>query len=391
MIHELPPYVEEGEGLPPIVRIGDAFELVKTLKDESIQMVCTSPPYWGLRSYIPKDSPLKPLEVGQEETPEEYVAKVADLFDLIWPKLKDNGTAYIVIGDSYVSSDRAEKGTWRKPKQKALIPHRLAIELQNRGYWVFNDLIWLKPNPLCENVRHRYSRATETILYIGKSGDPYFDIGAVKEPVTESTLKRFTFAMRKEGGFIQNILDMSKETKMLKALREPERTVGYPYKVPNAFKEYYESLVTIQKTIQLTLTRDTLEDKVFKDEDEIDKYGKLKDETGGRIKHGWYSGGYKGIEQKSIMRNPRDIFIVTTKSYHENHYAVYPPELIIKPILASSRPGDWILDPFAGSGTTGEVAQKLGRNCILFDLNPNFFPIMEKRCLLDMKRIRDFL
>lgn len=391
MHEELPPYVEEGEMLPPIVRIGDAFDLVDDLRDNSIQAVITSPPYWKLRSYLPKDHKDKHKEIGDEATPEEYVSKVADLFDLIWQKLKENGAAYIVIGDSYIRSDTAKKDTWRKTKQKALIPHRLAIELQNRGWWVFNDLAWIKPNPLCEKIRHRYARATETILYIGKSGDPYFDIEAIKEPVTESTLKHFAFAMRKEDGFVHNILDMSKETKTLKALRDQERTVGYPYKVQSALKEYWESLITIQKTRQLTLTGDLLEKKEFKDEDEIDKYGLLKDETGGRIKHGWYSGGYKGIEQKSIMRNPRDIFIVATKSYRGEHWAVYPPELIIKPILASSRLGDWILDPMAGSGTTGEVAQELGRNCILFDLNPNFSPIMEKRCLLDMKRIRDFL
>jgi len=391
MHEELPPNVEEGEILPPIVRIGDAFDLIDNLRDNSIQAVITSPPYWKLRSYLPKEHPDKHKEIGNEATPEEYVSKVADLFDLIWPKLKDNGTAHIVIGDSYIGSDTAERGTWRKPKQKALIPYRLAIELQNRGWWVFNDVTWAKPNPLCENVRHRYARATEPILYISKSADPYFDIEAIKEPVTESTLRRFIFAMRKEGGYLHNIPDLSKDTKTLRGLRDPDRILGYPYKVSSAFRDYWESFVAIQRTKQVTLTGDLVEEKEFKDKDEIDKYGLLKDVTDGKIKHGWYSRGYKGIEQKSIMRNPRDIFIVAPKSYHGEHYAVYPPELIIKPILASSRPGDWILDPLAGTGTTGEVVQELGRNGILFDLNPGFKRLIVERCLLDMKRIRDFL
>jgi len=390
----LPPEVEEGEILPPIVRIGDAFELVKTLKDESIQMFCCSPPYWSLRKYLPDDSPLKPKEIGQESTPEEYISRLGDLFELIWYKLKKDGAGYIVIGDTYLGSAQAKKGTWRKPKQAALIPCRLAIELQNRGYWVYNEIRWVKVNPLCECVRHRYARATETILYVGKSADPYFDIDAVKEPIAESTLKRFIFAMRKEKGFLHAVYDDDKETKTLKALRDPDSLVGYPKHVTKAFEEFWRDMecTLYGGTKQLTLTGEFSGDKEFELENKkLDKWKKLKEITGGRIQHGWYKDGYKGIEQKSILRNPRDVFVFPTKSFHGMHYATYPPELIVKPILASSRLGDWVLDPFAGTGTTGEVAQKLGRNCILFELNPEYEEIIKKRCLLNIKRISDYI
>jgi len=330
------------------ILVGDNRQTLLTLADQSIQTVITSPPYWGLRDYGQE------MQIGLETTPAEFVEQLCLVFDEVWRVLKDDGTLWLNLGDTYAAfrdsksspdSLREGEGTRvatannRNPeylrkaglKHKDLvgIPWRVAFALQERGWYLRQDIIWAKPNPMPESVTDRCTKSHEYLFLLTKSSKYLFNNEAIAEPLTESSIARLSQNVEGQEGSDRANGGMKSNGKM-KAVAKGIRFGG-------------------------------------------NKYGDSTDP-----KHATKSGN---IWKGSLTRNKRDVWFIGTSRYKEAHFATYPPALVEPCVLAGSKPGDWVLDPFSGSGTTGEVAMQHGRNYIGLELNADYALLSEKRLL----------
>tara|TARA_R100000329_G_scaffold151315_1_gene146951 strand:- start:1212 stop:2138 length:927 start_codon:yes stop_codon:yes gene_type:complete len=297
---------------------GDALTKLKELDDGFINTCVTSPPYWGLRDYGQED------QLGLEETAEEFIDNMVAVFSEVKRCLRDDGTLWLNMGDSYAMSyirggnkeftgDIGSHKHWGKEgsiklgkrnlpfnlKQKNLIgmPWRLALALQADGWYLRQDIIWHKPNPMPESVRDRCTKAHEYIFLLSKKPKYYYDHEAIKEDAK------------------------------------------YP-QGPN-------SPQSIKKGKGM--------------------YG--MDTRGGLSKIGALA-----------KKNKRSVWTVTTKPFKGAHFATFPQDLIEPCILAGCPEDGLVLDPFAGSGTTGLVANNHKRNAVLIELNPDYIKIIKERC-----------
>ena len=289
---------------------GNSLEILKNIPDKSIQTCITSPPYWGLRDYGTDE------QLGLEETPEQYVENMVLLFREVRRILKDDGTLWLNLGDSYGSSTGSIYGisnskkysegdlNFNRPsrpsniKQKNLmgIPWRVAFALQADGWYLRQDIIWHKPNPMPESVTDRCTKSHEYIFLMTKSAQYYYDHEAIMEKTTDSY-------QGKRG--------------KLKHRNKTQSAMG-------------DRVFNVEYTPEMT-------------------------------------------------RNKRSVWTIPTRSYKEAHFAVFPDELIKPCILAGSAKGDIVLDPFFGSGTTGLVALRSRRNFIGIELNSEYISIANKR------------
>jgi DNA modification methylase len=351
-----------------LIIVGDNRQTLKTLAAQSVQTVITSPPYWGLRDYgtatwiggdescthrreskysentatghaksglegigdaIYKDvcprcgAKREDDQIGLEVSPEDYVEQLCLVFDEVWRVLKDDGTLWLNLGDTYVGSGSKgslvdpkqpegrngqavamnNKVSGLKPKDMIGIPWRVALALQARGWYLRQDIIWAKPNPMPEPVLDRCTKSHEYIFLMSKSPKYYFDNKAIAEPASRENEKQIL------GG---------------------KKSIGRTYG---------------------------------------------KDDPNNR--NGHEQMGREIITSET--RNKRDVWTVAPSRYKEAHFATYPPELILPCVLAASKADDLILDPFSGSGTTGEVAMSQGRNYLGLELNPDYALMSEKR------------
>lgn len=298
---------------------GDAIEQLHKLKDKSINTCVTSPPYYGLRDYGIDG------QLGLEETPEEYINRLVEVFREVKRVLRDDGILWVNIGDSYNASGHGRKadgsikfsskstkqaansgsyaGTHKKtvvdsckPKDLIGIPWMLAFALRADGWYLRQDIIWAKNNPMPESVKDRCTRSHEYIFMLTKSKKYWFDHEAIQEP-----------------------------------------TVTYD-----------------------NYTRDRDNTKM--------------NNTPGRTR----MGGLRGNQYKT--RNKRDVWNVSVcSSVKEAHFAVFPKELIEPCILAGCPENGWVLDPFSGSGTSGIVAVNNNKNYIGIELNPEYIEITKRR------------
>ena len=298
---------------------GDCLKVLKTLPDESINCVMTSPPYWALRDYGVKG------QLGLEPTFQEYINKLCDIFDEIKRVLKKDGTCWVNIGDTYMgNSSYSEKGRQgygndkigmmnkklvkatdgekygtdetrlkcfgsNELKNKCLcqIPSRFAIEMTNRGWILRNEIIWHKPNCMPSSVKDRFTVDFEKLFFFTKSKKYYFE--QQKEVANYDGRKK-------------NIL-------------EPTRKYGN--------RNYHKNRVAV--------------------------------------------------------KNKRAVWSINTKPFSETHFAVYPKKLCVVPVRAGCPEKGIVLDPFFGAGTTGLVAQELNRNWIGIELNKEYIKIAENR------------
>jgi len=261
-----------------------------------------------------------PAEIGLEQTPEQYIAAMVEVFRCVRDVLADDGTLWLNIGDSYAGSGKGPAGnlgakndernmthtpsssfvpTGCKPKDLIGIPWMLAFALRADGWYLRQDIIWHKPNPMPESVRDRCTKAHEYIFLLSKSERYFYDAEAVMEPVAESTVAR---------------LSQPTLAQQVGSTRVPGKTNGNMKAVGNG-------------------------------------------ET----------------------RNRRSVWTVATRPYKGAHFATFPPALIEPCILAGSRPGDLVLDPFMGSGTTAAVAIQHGRQYLGCELNPEYGPLQAER------------
>jgi DNA modification methylase len=299
------------DGVKARILIGDVRERLLELPDRSVQCVVTSPPYWGLRDYGHDG------QIGQEKTPENYVAEMVAVFGEVRRVLADDGTLWLNLGDSYVGT--GDKGDYQDPKHregrsgqsKALnknvdglsgknlvgIPWRVAFALQADGWWLRQDIIWAKPNPMPEPVKDRCTKSHEYVFLLTKSARYFYDADAIAEASTKLKVTNIRFGSNKYGD--------------------------------------------------------------SDDPKHQSKSGKEYTDTG--------------------TRNKRSVWAISTKPYSGAHFAVMPTALAEPCILAGSRSGDIVLDPFAGSGTVGVVALRNDREFIGIEINPTYAELAESR------------
>lgn len=302
------------EGLINKIHVCDCLEFMKRLPDKSIDFCMTSPPYWKMRDYGVKG------QIGQEKTPEEYIEKLVLVFRELKRILKDRGSFYLNLGDTYIGTDSGSQSkkmkTWKRPKQLALIPARVTIALQEDGWILRNDICWFKPNGLPSSVKDRLTTRWEHIFHFVKQRKYYYNLDAIREPFKESTIKR-----------VRN------RVKLL------ERT-GRPFTEKSKF------------------------------------YGADFSQLGS-------NGFLTGKSLKRVLNheggNPGDFWEISVKPNSVSHFAVYPEEICIRPIKSSCPPGGIIFDPFAGTGTTLAVAKKLGNRFIGCDLYFGYTRIVRRR------------
>jgi len=313
------------------VIFGDCRDTMRDLKAQGVRVQCcvTSPPYFGLRDYG------HPGQIGLEKTPAEYVAALVEVFEGVRELLADDGVLWLNLGDSYAGAGYSNHakgegfngaqreqggkqqhsyGTGMKNKDLMGMPWRVAFALQAAGWYLRQDIIWHKPNPMPESVTDRCTKAHEYLFLLTKSERYYFDADAIKEDAVG-----------------QNLHDLTGP--------------GYaaPGQAPN--------------TGNRKALRTDIESR---HRSQINGGQSLQAEPDGR-------------------RNRRSVWTVPTQPYSGAHFAVFPAALIEPCVLAGSRPGDVVLDPFMGSGTTAQVAQALGRQWIGCELNPDYEPLQQAR------------
>lgn len=314
------------------VATGDALKILQHLPDGYVDSCVTSPPYYNLRDYGIDG------QLGRESTPEEYIENLVTVFREVRRVLRDDGTLWVNIGDSYATSSgnqaptntRNSQGHTAKTvppgyKYKDLIgiPWMLAFALRADGWYLRQDIIWNKTNGMPESVRDRCTRSHEYIFLLSKSRQYFFDAEAISEPIAGSSTRRYLQAIEKQRG----------------SDRQPDRR-GRPMKA--ALPKWGG-----------------------------EKYGDDQGEQS-RTKSG-------KTYTPTPRRNKRDVWSFGTAHYKGAHFAVFPETLAETCVLAGSRPGGIVLDPFCGSGTTGVVATRHGRKFIGIELNPDYVDIAKGR------------
>jgi DNA modification methylase len=312
----------------PIIHVGDCLTSLRAMPDQSVQTCVTSPPYFGLRDYGHEG------QIGLEDTPDAFVARLVEVFREVRRVLRDDGTLWLNLGDSYASArggthqpaetlaggrngktddgqrvnrdrhdgynpTRNASAIGMKHKDLIGIPWRVAFALQSDGWYLRQDIIWHKPNPMPESVTDRCTKAHEYLFLLSKSPRYYFDADAINEPVADTSAAR---------------------------LAQPN----------------------------------------------------LKSQAGSTRVPGKTNGTMKAVGNGKT-RNRRSVWTVTTKPFKGAHFATFPPDLIEPCILAGCPVGGVVLDPFGGSGTTAGVALKNGRKAVLCELNPEYAAMMPAR------------
>ena len=327
---------------------GSALTELPDLPDQSIHTVVTSPPYWGLRDYGIEG------QLGREKTPEEYVQNLVQIFREVKRVLRDDGTLWLNLGDSYASSwpcsrrnvvgtgalenGKREARPPRMPngcKEKDLvgIPWMTAFALRTDGWYLRSDIIWAKPNPMPESVRDRPTRAHEYIFLLTKNKKYYYDYQAIRNPPSPALVKQVE--------------------------------EGYNGSATKDFSEngVQDASATKSRIIQ-------------KYREKIDK------QRGHSRRHDGFNARWDKLtreEQMALGSNKRSVWTVAPANFRGAHFATFPSKLIEPCVLAGCPVGGTVLDPFAGSGTTGEVSLKNGRNFIGIELNPEYVKLINDR------------
>lgn len=333
------------------ILIGDVREQLATLPDDSVDCVVTSPPYWGLRDYGVKG------QIGMEPTLGKHIEALVEVFREVRRVMKPDATLWLNYGDCYATKPNGRSAadtkaagnddrTFRdkpfstvqgvlKPKDLCLVPFRLVIALQEDGWWVRSRCIWGKPNAMPDSSgRYRPSVAHEEIFMLTKTGKAYYDFEAVKAPPSEASIARWAQNVEaQEGSHRAN--GGGKTNGTMKA-------VGGP---------------------------------------------RSKDKQRGHSRrHAGFNERWDGMTRAEQQENGRllrtyepEVWHMATAAYTEAHFATFPPALVERCLTASTLPGAVVLDPFGGAGTVGLVADRMGRDAILIELNPEYAAMAKKR------------
>lgn len=347
--------------------IGDALEQLALLPDQSVHCCVTSPPYYGLRDYGVDG------QIGKEKTPEAYVSKLVEVFREVRRVLRDDGTLWLNLGDSYggyhgnknasYEDAPSNKGGYfegqresapKHTKQLFGIPWRVAFALQADGWILRQDIIWHKPNPMPESVRDRCTKSHEYIFLFAKSQRYYFDQDAILEPCSPNTHARLSQDVQNQIGS-NRANGGAKTNGTMKAVGRGGKTAfrgqGHDRNGSGPANREGRDMKTVG-------------------------VGRKYDPAPGNKNNASFDAA---MAIMPLSRNRRSVWTVTTKPYKGAHFATFPPQLIEPCILAGCPADGTVLDPFGGSGTTGQVAKSLWRNAILIELNPTYKGLIEKR------------
>ncbi len=347
---------------------GDCLEVLKTLEPESINCCVTSPPYYGLRDYGVSG------QLGLEKTPQEYVENMVRVFREVKRVMKNDGTLWLNLGDSYAANNGGDKlsgknktnkgcagNTYRrpsiglKPKDLIGIPWKVAFALQADGWYLRQDIIWSKPNPMPESVRDRCTKSHEYIFLLSKSAKYFYDHEAIKEPSVYPNGPNSPQSIKSPYG--QGFERRAKAEENKKGLSREESTkVIHGNKVGRS-----DGGRACNKPDQTHRNK--------RDVWSIEDHNSLIE---------WLYDNKKDILKEYLNTTP-DIWTVSTKPYKEAHFATFPPDLIEPCILAGCPEGGTVLDNFSGAGTVGKVSKENGRDFIGIELNPKYLEMSEKR------------
>lgn len=354
----------------------DALAGLKKMAPGTVNCCITSPPYWMLRDYG------VPGQLGQEGTPEKYVAAMVKIFKQVYRVLAEDGTLWLNIGDTYATNSGGYKapgqttlstGTSgsvvRKGKVSALkskdligIPWMVAFALRKAGWYLRQDIIWSKPNPMPESVTDRCTKSHEYIFMFSKSPRYYYDHEAIRTELAPSSVKRLAQDLEYQAGSDRV---PGKTNGTMKAVGGKQRGHGRRHA---GFNDRWDGMSKEEQTAGGANKR-----SVWKANDAYAVWDWIFNNAPSEIAEQlWQS-----FLSDSLVK--KDVWEIATKPFKEAHFATFPPELIVDCIKAGSRAGDIILDPFMGAGTTALVARKLDRNFIGFEINPEYINIANNR------------
>lgn len=347
---------------PFTLLVGDALEKLRTLPDDSVQTCVNSPPYWGLRDYGVEG------QIGLEPTSAEYLSRMVAVFEEVRRVLRPDGTCWLNLGDTYASAgwgggseystlngsgaqfaSRAAREKLKsrivgvKAKDKLGIPWRVAFALQDAGWWLRSDIIWHKPNPMPESVRDRPTVAHEFVFLLTKSEKYFYNVEEARERCVVGAAHP----------------------------RRSHKTIA----AASAARAFTRRRRT-------GLAGDATE---YSAEEALGRAAKGKSAASGRMgrEPGWRQkqndSFNAAVNQVVEFRNWRDVWTIPTQPSSLEHFAAFPEELARRCIVAGSKHGDLVLDPFAGTCTTGAVALKEGRRFIGIELNPTYAAMGEQR------------
>ena len=355
---------------------GDVLAMLRGLPDQSFGCVVTSPPYWGLRDYGVDG------QLGLEPTLGEHLEKIVEVFAEVHRVLKDDGVLWVNYGDCYATtpngrsaadtkatgnddrtfrdkpfstvgpvskSKRMERGSGRwgggnnpagghlKPKDLCMVPNRFAISMQEWGWWVRSEIIWAKPNPMPESVTDRPATAHEKVFMFTKAARYWYDAEAVRQGLAAASVSRLAQNVEAQAGS-DRANGGAKTNGSMKAVGGARRT--------DKQRGHYRRHAGFN--------------------DRSDAMGKAEQQANGR-------------NLRNFEPAPVQVWEIPTRGFKEAHFATFPPELVARCLRASLRPGDAVLDPFGGSGTTGLVADKFGADCTLIEINPEYCDLIRAR------------
>ncbi len=348
--------------------LAEVLDGLAQIPDDSVHCVFTSPPYWGLRDYGVEG------QLGLEPSLGEHLDVMVQVFAEVRRVLRKDGTCWINYGDCYATtpngrSNAATKtaggddrtfrdkpfstvgrigsdgsGAILKPKDLCMVANRLAIALHEDGWYVRDEIIWHKTNPMPSSVKDRCTPSHEKLWLLSKSPKYHFDATAVREP---SVVADWDNGTRVYGGKNKHGANLKQQRTTGRVAEK--RPAGWAVDGPHTAIAHNQGERKPMKT-----TRGT---------------------PPGTERH------QTGIDQvgRGEGRHPRNVWSIATKPYPDAHFATFPPELVRRGILAGCPPGGTVLDPFAGTGTTGAVAMELGRKAILIEINPEYGELIEKR------------
>jgi DNA modification methylase len=340
---------------------GDVRFVLSILPSNSFDCIVTSPPYWGLRDYGVDG------QIGLEPTMTGYLETMVGVCRELRRVLKPEGTFWLNIGDSYAGSGRGgatppaetlaggvnghgdadskrgrkdgynpsrdPKGHGLKHKDLCMIPNRLAILLQEDGWYVRSEIIWHKPNPMPESVVDRPSCSHEKLWLLTKAARYFYDAAAIRNPPSEA--------------FLRGVAD------------------GYNGEDTKEFGASGAQLASSTKSRVIAGAR-----------------AKIDKQRGHGRRHAGFNDRWDNLtkaEQQALGSNARNVWTITTKAFKGAHFATFPPDLVERCIKAGCVVGGSVLDPFGGSGTTGMVADRLGRSATLIELNESYVEIAKQR------------
>ena len=325
---------------------GDVRDILPTLEADSVDCVVTSPPYWGLRDYGVAG------QIGLEPTLGEHIGVMVSVFRAVRRALKPTGTLWLNYGDCYATSPNGRSAadvkalgnddrTFRdkpfstiggalKPKDLCMVPNRLAIALQEDGWWVRSEIVWHKPNPMPESVFDRPSTAHEKVFLLTRSPKYFYDAEAIREPAKPASVARWA----------QNVEEQTGSTRANGGAKTNGnmKAVGGP---------------------------------------------RAKDKQRGHSRrHAGFNERWDAMERAEQVAggaNARNVWTIATQPFSEAHFATFPSELAERCIKAGCPENGLVLDPFGGAGTVGLVAGKLLRRSILIELNEDYAAIAARR------------